>query len=280
MDTDRMIVKISETLMGISVGKCSIALAGSRACGGDDDDSDIDIYMLVDEVKPHDEIVEIIKTIADKDSGISVSASFDFAPYGGGIDFRYRGIPVEVTVKYYSKIKERLDDCLEGKFEIIPQTWTLNGYYTYISASEIDFIEPIWDPSGFIAEYKQKFRVYPEKLRRSIISCFIERAYTWMNNFHYESAIRRGDFMFTSACVLHTVQDLIQVIFAINRVYFKGDKKLEAAIKDLPYCPKEFSESLMFLMQTSDDPSVLQKQYDVLKKAVSETNDIAEKTSC
>lgn len=273
MDSDRLIAGISKELKNISVGDCSIALAGSRAYGGADDDSDIDIYMLVDSVKPHDEIVEIIKTIADKDSNVSVSASFDFAPYGGGIDFRYQGIPVEVTVKYYSMIKKRLDDCHDGKFEIIPQTWTSNGYYTYISASEIDFIEPIWDPNGFIAEYKEKFCVYPEKLRRSIISCFMERAYTWINNFHYESAIRRGDYMFTSACVLHTVQDLVQVIFAYNRVFFKGDKKLKGALSALPYCPKEFYDNLLFLLQSSDDPVKLQAQYEILKNTVAELND-------
>lgn len=268
-----MISEITEALKRISVGDCSIALAGSRAYGGADEDSDIDIYMLVDDVKPHDEIVEKIKTIADEGSDVSVSASFDFAPYGGGIEFTYHGIQVEVTVKYYSTIKQRLDDCLEGKFEIIPQTWTSNGYYTYISASEIDFIVPIWDPNGFIAEYKEKFKEYPEKLRQSIISCFMGRAYTWINNFHYESAIRRGDFLFTSACVLHTVQDLIQVIFAYNRVYFKGDKKLKDALLKLPYCPREFSDNLLFLSQTSEDPTVLQRQYDILENTVTELND-------
>lgn len=272
MSIDSAISVITDAFKQITVGECSIALAGSRAYGGADEDSDIDIYMLVDDVKPHDEIVEIIKTIADEGSDVSVSASFDFAPYGGGIEFTYRGIPVEVTVKYYSMIKRRLDDCLEGEFEIIPQTWTSNGYYTYISASEIDFIEPIWDVSGFIAEYKEKFRVYPEKLRRSIISCFMERAYTWINNFHYESAIRRGDYMFTSACVFHTVQDLIQVIFAYNRVYFKGDKKLESAIKELSYCPKEFSDNLLFLMQSSKAPEHLLKQYEILRNTVNELN--------
>lgn len=266
------IKRISDTLENISVGECSIALAGSRAYGGADGDSDIDIYMLVDEVKPHDEIVDIIKSIADKDSGVSVCASFDFAPYGGGIDFTFQGVPVEVTVKYYSMIKKRLDDCLDGKFEIIPQTWTSNGYYSYISASEIDFIEPIRDPNGFIAEYKKKLRVYPEKLRDSIISCFMGRAYTWIDNFHYESAIKRGDFMFTSACVLHTVQDLIQVIFAVNRVYYKGDKRLDAAIRKLPYCPKEFSDNLLFLMTSSDDPNHLLKQYEILKNTACELN--------
>ena len=268
----KIITDIAETLKQITTGECSIALAGSRAYGGADDESDIDIYMLVDDVKPHDEIVAIIKTIADEDSGVSVSASFDFAPYGGGIEFTYQGVPVEVTVKYYTMIKQRLDDCLEGRFEVIPQTWTSNGYYTYISASEISFIEPVYDPTGFVAECKDKLRVYPEKLRRSIISCFMERAYTWINNFHYESAIRRGDFMFTSACVLHTVQDLIQVIFAVNRVYFKGDKKLELAIKELLYCPKEFSDNLLFLMQASEATEHLQKQYEILRDTVNELN--------
>ncbi len=277
MNIESAITDISVVLKRIAVGDCSIALAGSRAYGGADGDSDIDLYMLVKGMKLGNKIAEIIKPIADEGSDISVSESFAFAPYGGGIEFTYHGIPVEVTVKYYSLIKQRLDECLEGKFEIIPQTWTSNGYYTYIAASEIDFIEPIWDPNGFIAEYKEKFREYPEKLRQSIISCFMGRAYTWINNFHYESAIRRGDFMFTSACVLHTVQDLIQVIFAYNRVYFKGDKKLADSLKELPYCPKEFSDNLLFLMQSSDDSELLQKQYEILRDAIRELNERLEK---
>ncbi|MGN1048571.1 MAG: DUF4037 domain-containing protein, partial [Eubacteriales bacterium] len=205
-------------------------------------------------------------------SGVSVSGSFDAAPYGGSIDFYYNGIPVETTVKYFSNIKRRIDECLDGHFEIIPQTWTSNGYYTYICLSEISAIKPVFETDGFIKEQKRRTQQYPEALRKTILGCFMARACTWMNNFHYDSAINRADYMFCAPIVLHTVFDLIQVIFAINRVYFFGDKRLEKALLDLPYCPASLTDNLLFLMQSSTDIEQLQKQHEILKGIIEELN--------
>lgn len=270
MNTENIINKLTEVLKGITCGAFSIALSGSRAKNMSDNSSDIDLYILVDDLKSYDEIYDIIIKVADSNTPIYLLTDTEATPYGGAIDFRCNGIPIEVTIKKFSKLKQQLDNCIDGKFDIIPQTWTSNGYYTFICLSEINYLKPLWESDNFIKNYKEKIECYPEKLRNSIISVFWGRANTWINNFHYESAIKRGDYLFTSPIVLHTVLDIVQIIFALNKVYFTGDKRLESTLSSLPYCPLSLLKNLAFLLQASNDSDRLQTQYDILKSIIEE----------
>lgn len=270
MNTEKTVEELVKILRSVANGRVSVALAGSCAKNMSDDDSDIDIYMLVDDLKPYDEIYAIISAAADEGYPIYICDVLDLAPYGGAINFYYRKIPIEVTIQLFSKVTQKADNCINGIFEIVPQTWTSNGYYTFICLSELYFNKPVWESDDFIKNYKEKLEQYPEKLRKSIISVFFGRACTWINNFHYESAIKRSDYLFTSPIVLHTVLDMIQVIFALNRAYFTGDKRLTSVLSSLPYCPAALIENLPFLLQASTDQTHLQKQYDILKEINSE----------
>jgi hypothetical protein len=73
---------------------------------------------------------------------------------------------------------------------------------------------------------------------------------------------------------LHTVLDVIQVVFAINEEYFTGDKKLEAVLSKLPYCPAELLENIEFLLSASHSTENLQQQCDLLCRII---NDIERK---
>lgn len=102
------------------------------------------------------------------------------------------------------------------------------------------------------------------------------RANTWIDNFHYESAVRRADILFTAPIVLHTVMDMIQVIFALNRVYFTGDKKLEAALSKMECCPAALRSNLAFLLSTPRDPEQLDLQRQLLRQVRDELCEKAE----
>lgn len=243
-------------------GSCAIALAGAHAKGMADPDSDIDIYLFAEEERPFAQRQQIIASAADPGTNFWVSPSFDDAPWGGSMDFSYQGTPVEVVGRTLSRMDQVLDECLEGTFSILPATWTSNGYYTYIYLSELSFLKLLWDPQGILARYQAKAAVYPEALRRRILEVFLERAGTWMGNFHYESAVKRGDRLFSAPIVLHTLLDMIQVVFALDRVYFPGDKKLEQALRQLPGCPKLLLEELPTLL--SGDPGDFPRQKEIL----------------
>lgn len=255
--------RVVEMLKSTVNGDCALALAGAHAKGTTDIDSDIDIFMFVADPKSFEERFKIIKEFSDVGTTPWVSDKFDY-PWGGSMDFSFEGTPVEIVIRTLPQMEKRIIECLNGQFEIIPQSWTSNGYYTFTYFSELSFIKPIWDPNGLIKNYQKQTKSYPPKLKKAIIDCFFTRANTWINNFHYDSAIRRTDLLFTSSIVLHTILDIIQVIFALNEEYFAGDKKLEASLSKLPYCPKELLENIEFLLSTSRNTKQLQKQHDIL----------------
>lgn len=256
-----------ELLKETTEGKCAIALAGAHAKGTADPASDIDLYVFAERAKPRELCLKLIRRIADPGTTPWVD-DFDAAPWGGGMDFIYQGTPVEAVGRTLSRMDQVISDCLAGKFEIIPATWTSNGYYTFIYLCELSFIKPIWDPDGILADYQRNAANYPEPLRRAILETFMGRAGTWIDNFHYESAVRRGDILFTAPIVLHTVMDMVQVIFALNRTYFTGDKKLEAALANMPYRPEALGPiQLEILLTTARDPAHLERQRNILRRA-------------
>lgn len=257
-------------------GKCAIALAGAHAKGTADASSDIDFYIFAEQAKPFEERKRLIRSAADAGTEPWVDVSFDATPWGGTMDFMYKGTPVETTARTLSMMDRVVEDCLNGKFEIIPATWTSNGYYTFIYLCELSFIKPVWDPDGILASYQKQTAVYPPALRRSIIETFMGRANTWIDNFHYESAVRRADILFTAPIVLHTVMDMIQVIFALNRIYFTGDKKLEAALSKMEYCPAALLSNLAFLMSAPRDTVQLDLQRQLLRQIRDELSGKAE----
>ena len=265
---ERKIQELVELLRETTEGKCAIALAGAHAKGTADADSDIDLYIFAERAKPREQRETLIRRAADPGTTPWIDQDFDAAPWGGGMDFMYQGTPVEAVGRTLEQLDRVVGDCLKGKFEIIPATWTSNGYYTFIYLSELSFLKPVWDPDGILAAYQKKSAVYPEPLRRAILETFMARAGTWIGNFHYESAVRRGDILFTAPIVLHTVMDMVQVVFALNRVYFTGDKKLEAALAKMPRCPDAFRpEQLDILFTTPRDPVVLEQQRQILFQA-------------
>ncbi|MDE7218646.1 MAG: DUF4037 domain-containing protein [Oscillospiraceae bacterium] len=265
---EKKIKELTELLKETVEGKCAIALAGAHAKGAADAASDIDLYIFAERAKPYYQRLALIRDAADPETTPWIDQEFDAAPWGGGMDFMYRGTPVEVVGRTLKRMDHVVEDCLHGKFDIIPATWTSNGYYTFIYLCELSFLKPVWDPDGILDIYQQKAAIYPEPLRRAIVETFMGRAGTWIENFHYSSAVRRGDVLFTAPIVLHTVMDMIQVVFALNRVYFTGDKKLETALAKMPFCPDALRPAgLNCLLTAKKDPAHLEQQRQLLRQA-------------
>lgn len=265
---EKKVKELTELLKETAEGKFAIALAGAHAKGSADASSDIDLYIFAERAKPYKERLALIRSASDPGTTPWVDPSFDAAPWGGGMDFMYKGTPVEVVGRTLARMDQVVGDCLEGRFTVIPATWTSNGYYTFIYLSELSFLRPLWDPDGVLADYKRKAAVYLEPLRRAILKTFLDRAGTWIGNFHYESAVRRGDILFTAPIVLHTVMDMVQIVFALNRRYFTGDKKLEAALAGMPDCPEALCPGqLDILLTASRNPEHLERQREMLYHA-------------
>ena len=261
------IQSLADALKTTVNGRYALAIAGSHAKGMADAGSDIDFFLFCEEPKLLEERRRIIGGIADPDGGGWISPNFHDGAWGGSMDFRYHGIPVETTVKLLPEFEKVVADSLEGQFTVEPALWTSNGYYSYICLSELDFIKPLDDPFGILADYKKRIAVYPFKLKRSIVREFLGRAGTWLGgNFHYVSAVRRQDVLFTVPIVSMTLQNMVQVMFALNEAYFTGDKKLERQLGKLVWCPLKLIENLDFLLTPWRDSDKLERQRILLEK--------------
>lgn len=245
-------------------GRCAVALAGAHAKGTADEKSDIDIFLYAERAKPLEVRRRILSAAADPGTTPYLDPDFESTPWGGGMDFRFGGTPVEVVGRTLAMTDRRLREGLAGKFEIIPATWTSNGYYTFIHLCELSFVQPVYDPDGILAAYKAQITPYPPALRRAIANTFFGRACTWLENFHYLSAIEREDIWFCGPIVMHTVLDMAQVVFALDAVWFTGDKKLLRALSALSACPRVLTENAALLMSAPPDKQALARQHALL----------------
>jgi hypothetical protein len=76
------------------------------------------------------------------------------------------------------------------------------------------------------------------------------------------------------------IYNLIQVIFALNRAYFPGDKKLEVALSHLTIKPDRFTERIQWLLfpGAQPDTALLNEQRQALCALVQEVITLTEGT--
>lgn len=262
--TREKIRTLIELVRQTAEGRCAVALAGAHAKGTADESSDIDIFLYAERAKPLEERRKILAAAADPGTTPYLDPDFEATPWGGSMDFQFGGTPVEVVGRTLAATDRDLQEGLAGKFEIIPATWTSNGYYTFIHLCELAFIQPVYDPDGILADYKARLDPYPPKLRKAVACTFFGRACTWLDNFHYLSAIEREDIWFCGPAVMHTVLDMVQVVFALDEVWFTGDKKLVKALSALPSCPPVLLQNAALLMSAPPDRQQLARQRALL----------------
>ena len=265
------ITDIVEMLKTTGSGDMTITLAGAHAKGLADELSDIDIYMYYESPNSYEVNKQIVGAFADGGEAF-ITADHTSTEFGGCYIFHYKGTLVEVTTRLYENALKRIRETLAGRFEIIPNSWTINGYYTFTYVSEISYVKPVWDPPRFIENTKKIIYPYSQKLKSSIIEVFGGRMTAPLNNREYDNAVKRGDFFMVNFFVKSVLLNMVQVIFALNNVYFTGDKQITKKLAALPYCPAKLLENIEFLLGTPADCGNLERQRGLLCEIVNELN--------
>jgi len=265
------ITDVIEMLKTTSEDHCTITLAGAHAKGLADELSDIDIYMYYSIPKVHEAIKQIVEAFAD-DGRVTMTPDHVSDSVGGYYIFMYKGTLVEVTTRLYENAVKRINDIVDGKFDIIPESWTINGYYTFTYASEISYVKPVWDPPGFIEKMKEVIYPYPEKLKKKILEVFGARMNCAPANQEYANAVKRRDLFIVNYFVDTSLLNMVQVIYALNDRYFTGDKQMARKLAALPYCPEKLLGNLEFLLGAHDDCGKLDEQRTLLCSIIDELN--------
>jgi hypothetical protein len=265
------IEQLTPLLARFCQGDYGIALGGAHAKGMDDPASDLDLYVFARQVLPTAQRAQLC---TDYGTGIESVVSWgEDAPFvQGGTDFVYRGQKVEVWLRNIDYIDEIIAECQAGIVKHTLVTWTVMGFYNHCALSDLRNMVPVDDPHGVLAHWKGLVGEYPPKLRAAILARHMDAAKFWPQNFHYLSAIQRGDILYVQGIVNQVVHNLFQVLFALNRAYFPGDKKLDLAIDHLPTKPADFTARVKRIVasQVPADQAFLAWQCGELNALVNE----------
>jgi hypothetical protein len=247
------------------LGEYGIALGGAHAKGVEDQESDVDIYLFAQQVLPAQERARRCEEFGSA-IGSVVSWGVDAPFVQGGTDFYLHGTKVECWLRNTDYISDILSDCVAGIVRREFVTWTVMGFYNHCTLSDLHNMVPIEDPAGVLARWKAAVTEYPLKLRETILKDHLRAAKFWPENFHYRSAVARCDAIYAVGIVHQVVHNLIQVLFALNRAYFPGDKKLNIALEHLEVKPAGFTEQIqrLLLPGTGRDRDTLDQQRTAL----------------
>ncbi len=243
MTSDPFVAALLPLLHRLCVGRVSIAIGGSRAKGGADRWSDLDLYLFSMDVPPRQERERLVTTMLPNASEVT-SWGCDDSFVEGGTDFVLDGVRVECWHRNETSVEEKLQASLNGEIRRQYSAWAVMGFFDHAVLADIRTMQIVTDANGTINRWKQAVRVYPEALRRSLLHRFIREVGFWPNNPHYRSAIERVDRIYTAAIVQHTLHALIQVLFALNREYFPGEKQLARAMDTLTLRPQGLSDRI------------------------------------
>ncbi|MBI5672171.1 MAG: DUF4037 domain-containing protein [Nitrospirae bacterium] len=243
MTTDPLVTAMLPMLHKLCDGQVCIAIGGSRAKGSADQWADLDIYLFSTTVRTCPDRETLVSALLPEARNVTTWGCDD--PFvEGGTDFLLDGIRVECWHRNQASVEAKLQASLNGEITRQYSAWAVMGFFDHTVLADIRTMHIVADAHGTINRWKQTVCVYPETLRRSLLQRFMREAAFWPNSPHYLSAIERVDLIYTNAIVQHTLHALIQVLFALNREYFPGEKQLINTMDKLALRPRGLSDRI------------------------------------
>jgi predicted nucleotidyltransferase len=254
-----------------------IALGGAHAKGTADPESDLDLYVFSDTILSTDKRVRLLTDFGPPVGGI-VSWGDDSPFVQAGTDFLHHELHVECWMRSRQHIDSSIAECNAGTVRRDMVSWTTTGFYNHCALSDLQAMIPLEDPVGMLASWRQQIQVYPPRLRRAIIQQHVQAAAFWPANFHYSSAVERTDVIYTTGIVQQVLHNMVQVLFALNEVYFPGDKKVALALGALRSIPDGFVERMLDLLAPGQSlhVDVLRAQQQALQVLLAEIQGLVE----
>jgi hypothetical protein len=281
-ETDRFLTSAGELLpqlrpllRSFCVGDLGIALGGAHAKGAADPESDLDLYVFSRQILPMAERDRLCRQFSERIHTIT-SWGDDAQFVQGGTDFYIDRLKVEVWFREIDYISGIVAECQQGIVRHDWVVWTVMGFFNHCALSDLHNMIPLDDPAGILAGWQESIAQYPPALRQRILRDYLAAAQFWPENFHYISAVRRCDLIYTAGIVQQVIQNLIQVLFAYNAVYFPGEKKLALALEHLPRLPKDFTARIQRLLfpESAPDAALLEWQRMELVALVKEVKEL------
>jgi len=222
----------------------AVALGGSRAAGGADGASDLDLYVYADPAPP----------VADRAAIAGTGArglELDVSPWEAGdvwVDTE-TGLIVDVMYRTPGWIADQLDRVLVRHEASV-------GYSTCFWHNVLTST-PLADRDGWFAALQARAdQPYPEALRRNVIALNhpLLRSATFSFLAQIERAVARGDGVAVGHRVAALLASFFDVLFTLNRLPHPGEKRLVAEASRCPLVPPDLAARVDDLLRAAAPP--------------------------
>lgn len=234
-------------------GVKAIVLGGSYAMDMATESSDLDIGIYYLELYPFD--IEKIRSVATKYSTggqPTVTGFYEWGPWvNGGAWIDAASGEVDFLYKNIDQIKRTIDNAHHGIWENNYEQQPPYGFSSIIYLAETQHCLPLYDPDHILKELKESAKVYPKKLKESVIQQAL-----WSAEFTIWQAEKfavKKDTYNTLGCLTRAIKGIVMALFAMNELYPMGDQRavnllarakisprnLELQIDKILYCSKD-----------------------------------------
>lgn len=227
--------------LGAIRGIRAVVLGGSHARGRAQPGSDIDLAIFYSEAAPFSiqSIRELAEVVNDTARPV-VSNFYEWGPWvNGGAWLTIGGQRVDLLYRSLEHLERVIAEAEAGRYELHYLQQPPFGFFSVTYLGEVAVCIPLVDPEAQLDVLKRRVAAYPEALRRAVV-----QDYLWMAEFGLAAFARkfaaRADAYGTAACLTCAVNQLVLVLFALNRQYPLNDKTALAEVAEFERAPREF----------------------------------------
>jgi predicted nucleotidyltransferase len=227
--------------LGAIRGIMAVVLGGSHARGRAQPGSDIDLGLLYSEAAPFSiqSIRELAEDVNDT-AGPVVANFYGWGPWvNGGAWLTIGGQRVDFIYRSLEHLERVIAEAESGRYEVDYAQQPPFGFFSGTYLGEILVCIPLVDSEARLDLLKRRVAHYPEALRHAVVQDYLWAAEFGLGAFACKFAAR-SDGYGTVACLTRAVNQLVLVLFALNRKYPINDKTALAEIAEFECAPREF----------------------------------------
>ena len=217
--------------LGAITGIKAVVLGGSHARGRAQPGSDIDLYILYSEAAPFStlSIRELAEAVNDT-PGPVVTDFYGWGPWvNGGAWLTIGGQRVDFLYRSLEHMERVIAEAEAGRYELHYAQQPPFGFFSGAYLGEVAVCIPLFDPEARLEVLKRRVADYPEALRQAVVQDYLWQAELGLTAFAPKFAGRSGAYG-TAACLARAVNQLLLVLFALNRKYLMDDKTALAEV--------------------------------------------------
>lgn len=249
MEISEVLSRIAEAFDGVA-GVDAVVLGGSRATGTAGASSDVDVGIYYGANFDVAGAQQAATRLDDQHRADCLAPPGAWGPWiNGGAWLSMGGTAVDLLLRDTARVKQTIADCLVGRITMDDQCGHPFGFVNAIYLGEAASCVIVSDRRGVLAGLKASVQTYPEGFRRAMMEKFL-----WEAEFSQQcgrKGLAKGDALYVSCSMNRTVYCLVQVLYALNKMYCLNEKgsvaRLVQFAHELPAGFAETVESCVFL---------------------------------